>query len=325
MLLLTTVAAASVVAFPLVDNAGTTLQPSGGRVDGEEQASPSSPAPAVAARNTSENAPESAPERVMVERASVHTLHSRETGADYRILVSVPQGYDTARRSYPVVYLLDAHYSFLVARNVTDHLSERAHLPQVVVVGVGYPGETDHGSPSYRLNRTRDYTPSFSPTGGYGPEYQKVSGGGPRFAAFLEQELIPFISAHYRVKDDRTLVGHSYGGLFACWLLLDRPSLFGRLIAVSPSLWYDEHLPDRLLAARPASREWPARAYLAVGSLEINQDHDMVADLKGWSAKLDQKADGRLALRAEVLDGETHNSVFPRALSNGLRYVFEGR
>ncbi len=66
-----------------------------------------------------------------------------------------------------------------------------------------------------------------------------------------------------------------------------------------------------------------ARAYLAVGGSEGNAERDMVVDLQNFAKKL--QAYKGLRLESDVLADETHNSVFPRALSNGLRFVFEGR
>lgn len=151
------------------------------------------------------------------------------------------------------------------------------------------------GPLQYRMNRPRDYTPRFSPTGGYGPEMQKVSGGGPKFRSFIEKELVPFIDKSYRtIAGDRTLVGHSYGGLFASWNLVSE-----------------------------RTKKLDARVYLAVGAFEGDSDRAMTGDLVAFAKRL-KKYEG-LALRSAVLDGETHNSVFPRALSDGLRFVFEGR
>jgi predicted alpha/beta superfamily hydrolase len=123
---------------------------------------------------------------------------------------------------------------------------------------------------------------SATQTGGYGPEYQKVSGGGPKFRDFLERELIPWVDREYRtVPGDRTLVGHSYGGLFSSWVLVTKPELFQRYVVVSPSLWYDDHLVSGLEERYAAShRRLSARVYLCVGSRE--GDHrDMVGDLEG--------------------------------------------
>lgn len=245
---------------------------------------------------------------LVVDRAEVRRLVSKENGVAYKLYVALPHGYDGKKR-YPVVYALDADYSFLIARNVADHLAERDHLRELIIVGIAYDG-----LPQYRLNRTRDYTPKFSPTGGYGPEYQKVSGGGPKFRAFLEKELIPFIDRSYAtLPKERCLVGHSYGGLFATWMLLSQSPHFNRYIIVSPSLWYD----DGWIFKQVPSKTLAARVYMASGASE---DPIMASDLRKLSARIKAQA-----LDANVLADETHNSIFPRALSNGLRFVFEGR
>ena len=260
----------------------------------------------------------------VVERTEVRTLTSKENGVAYKLYVSLPHGYGAAGKTFPVVYLLDADYSFLVARNITDHLSERQNLPELILVGIAYdrPSVASHEWQSlpYHVNRTRDYTPKFWPTGGYGPEIQKVSGGGPKFRAFIEHELIPFIDSNYATAvGDRTLVGHSYGGLFAAWNLITSPPLFRQSIIVSPSLWY----ADRWIFGLQHAKKIDGRVYLAVGSSEGNSEHDMVVDLRRFAQML-RKISG-LDVSSAALDGETHNSVFPRALSNGLRFVFADR
>lgn len=257
---------------------------------------------------------------IVVERTEERSLRSAQNGVEYRLYIALPHGYRDASQRFPVVYLLDADYSFLIARNIADHLSERKQLREMILVGIAY----DHGGPGqevdqYHLNRTRDYTPLFWPDDGYGPEFQKVSGGGPKFRAFIESELIPYIDANYRtIAGDRCIVGHSYGGLFAASLLSS--DAFSRYIIVSPSLWYAR----RWIFGQRITRRTPARVYLSVGANERNGGHDMVNDLMAFAKALRKNEHG-LAIRAHVLDDETHNSVFPRALSNGLRFVFEGR
>ena len=243
------------------------------------------------------------------------------TGIPYKLYVGLPNDYEASEGAYPVVYLLDADYSFAIARNIVEHLSDRGHLGRAIVVGIAYDGPE-----AYRLNRTRDYTPTHVPSGGYGPEYQQVSGGGPAFRQFLADVLIPFIEGQYRASPRRVLVGHSYGGLFATWVALSRPDLFSAYIAVSPSLWYDDHMVFG--EAERAADVWddlPIRLYMAVGSREINSERDMVADLRRFASVLERQDYSNLALRWSVLDSETHNSVFPRALSDGLRFVLDGR
>ncbi|MCB1055167.1 MAG: alpha/beta hydrolase [Acidobacteria bacterium] len=262
---------------------------------------------------------EAAPRPMIVDRVELRDLHSEINGVDYELRVSLPHGYEDAEERFPVVYILDADYSFLIARNITDHLAERQHLEEVIVVGIAYGGPL-----RYRENRSRDYTPLFSPAGGYGPEYQKVSGGGPAFLRVIEEEIVPFIDRHYRTRPgDRTLVGHSYGGLFSTWTMLTHPGLFENFVIVSPSLWYHDRflfdLEDRYAAEH---RSLPARAYLCAGSRE---DEIMPDDLKAFVAQLNDHHYADLELKSLVMEGETHNSIFPGCLSNGLRYVLRGR
>lgn len=270
------------------------------------------------------------PRPLVVERAEVHHLTSRVNGVPYELRVSLPHGYadpGEPDRRFPVVYLLDADYSFLIARNVTDHLAERGHLEDVIVVGIGYRDQEPGRTPGYRLNRTRDYTPTFVADAGYGPEFQRLSGGAPKFLQAIETEIVPFIDRHYRtVPGDRTLVGHSYGGLFTVWTLLTRPGLFGRSVAVSPSLWYDDHLVLRQEEDYAGEHDaLPGRLYLCVGSREGGGRIDMVGDLRDLAGRLETRRYRGLDFESLVMENETHNSIFPGCLSNGLRYVLEGR
>lgn len=252
----------------------------------------------------------------------MHTLDAESNDVSYKLYVALPEGYEEDDRAYPVVYLLDADYSFLLARQVAEHLWERDHLAELILVGVAYDGPA-----RYRLNRTRDYTPTFEANGGYGPDIQAHSGGGPEFLEFLEAELQPHIDAVYRtVPDDRTLVGHSYGGLFATYAMLTRPQAFERYVIVSPSLWYADHWVVTLEEDDATGREdLDARAFFAVGDQEINGQHNMVSDLRDFTARLQSRSYPSLELRSRVYEDHTHNSIFPVALTDGLRYVHRGR
>lgn len=259
---------------------------------------------------------------VLLPRTEVRLLSAAASGVTYKLYVSLPPGYAKGTSRYPVVVLLDADYSFGIARNITEHLSDRGDLQETILIGVGYGGPD-----RYRLHRTRDYTPTHVATGGYGPEYQKVSGGAPAFRDLLAKRILPFVDRSYRtIPGDRTLVGHSYGGLFGSFVLFTKPELFSRYVLVSPSLWYDNRVAFGIEKTfRESHSALPARVYWAVGEREINETRSMVADLENFVGQVEGHEYASLVSRRETLDNETHNSVFPRALSNGLRFVFEAR
>lgn len=257
----------------------------------------------------------------------VVALRSKETGADYELFIALPSGYAKSTKQFPVVYMLDADDSFALVRNVVRNFTTRGHLPEMILVAIAYPG-AGASREIYMRNRTRDYTPVFAPDGGYGATYQSVSGGGPKFRAFVATELAPYIEQNFRADPtDRTLIGHSYGGLFATYVLLTEPALFKRYIIVSPSLWYANRIALTMEeAAAAAGRRPEARVFFAVGSLENQPANNraMVDDLSELVAKLKSRNNPRLFLRYKIYDGETHISVFPGAVTRGLLTVFEG-
>ncbi len=268
--------------------------------------------PPLAARPAEAPAPP-----VTLAGTRVESLTSAINGVEYLLDIGLPAGFrDDGTNTYPLLVLLDADYSFPIARSVVTHLSDRGDLPHLIVAAVAYAGP-----PAYRLHRTRDYTPTRMLEGGYGPEIQRHSGGGPQFAEVLAREILPRLRERYRATGTRVLVGHSYGGLFGAWALLERPGLFDGYILVSPSLWYDDGVLFRREAALPpTARMALARVYAATGALEINAEHDMPADLRRFGTRLTRERWPQIEIRHEILDDETHNSVYPRALSNGLRF-----
>ncbi len=270
--------------------------------------------------------PESAQDSpYVVPFTTVHGFHSAVNGIDYSLYIRVPPEYATTTARYPVIYTLDADYQFMLATNITDHLSDRqGQSPKAIVVSIAYTGDYPDQD-RYHLNRTRDYTPVFAPDGGYGPAFQKFSGGGPKFLAMIEREVFAYIDHTYRTDPaDRTLVGHSYGGLFASWVLQTHPGLFKRYLIVSPSLWYK----DKMILAAESTRHAPLASktlvYLAVGSWENHtpNGYAMVDDMNRFAELLAARHDPNLVVRARTFEDETHASIYPVAFSTGIRHLF---
>jgi uncharacterized protein len=245
----------------------------------------------------------------------------------YQLYVSLPRHYAqrTAER-FPVIYLLDADYSFAMTHNLLRHFTDRHLAREAIVVGIAYPG-AEGDMDLYHRMRTRDYTPSFTLENGYGPEVQKLSGGGPAFLPMLADELLPMIDRKFRTDPaDRMIVGNSFGGAFATYALLARPGLFRNYLIVSPSLWYDHKMifamADRYIAGH---RALPVRVFFSVGG-EENQPPPsgsmMVDDLKTFFGKLSAANLSGYEASLVVFSGESHESVLPAALSRGIRVLY---
>ena len=251
----------------------------------------------------------------------IREFESKITGIKYILYVSLPRQYHKKTQDYPVIYTLDADYSFALAHNITQHFVDRGDLPCMIIVSIAYKGASQDMY-TYRYNRVRDYTPveSYIPLKGYNDISMKISGGGKKFQSFIIQELIPFIDTNYRAKkNDRTIVGHSLGGLFGAYMLFNKPEIFQKYILVSPSLWYAENLifeTEHNYASLHDSLN--ASVFITVGGSELvmRSYHD------GFVQQVQSRSYKKLKFSSHVFEDETHNSIFPVALTRGLRVVF---
>ena len=257
---------------------------------------------------------------VVLSNTQVHKIHSKSNNQDYKLYINIPVSYFNQQKEkhYSTVYLLDADYSFALTKQVAEHLMDRDRVKEFILVGIAYDGPL-----KYKLNRTRDYTPSMVLDGGYGPEFQKHSGGADKFYQFLNDELIPYISKKFPVNGDRAIVGHSYGGLFASYGLIHYPSVFNKAIIVSPSLWYD----DGLILKQAKSQNnfnysTSHKIYFAVGEHE-NLHYKMVNDLKLFSETIQSKPHHNLEFDVDITTNLDHDTIFPTALTKGLMYLFK--
>ncbi len=268
------------------------------------------------------------PEPYALSNTQVHTMHSTETGADYQLLIATPQDYRTAGKKYPVVYLLDAEYSFALTRNVVKHFVDRNKLPEMILVAIAYPGGGDDME-TYKRNRKRDYTPSFQPVStAEDADGEQEQGGAVRFRNFIADNVIPYVASKFPASADRTFVGHSFGGLFGTYVLLTEPELFKRYVIVSPSLWFNNRMILRVekqtAARRQVDRRVERRVFFAIGSLETRAEvgAPMVDELKQFYRKLATRPEPGLEMTLRVYPDENHSSIFPSAITGGLLAVF---
>ena len=133
--------------------------------------------------------------------------------------------------------------------------------------------------------------------------------------------MIPFIESKYRCKkDDRTFVGHSYGGLFGFYVLFNHPEVFKRYVMISPALLWDNELilkQEKEFSEKHESLD--KIVYTTIGSLEgpfmIDPWKRLVASIKEHNYKGLQFKDG-------IAEGETHYTIIPFIVTHGLKSVF---
>ncbi|MEE9253495.1 MAG: enterochelin esterase, partial [Pseudomonadales bacterium] len=165
-----------------------------------------------------------APDESLIEKRAgiargwieTHQFASRVLGNERTVWVQTPAQYNDSDASYGVVLLFDGggYLSLVPTHRMLDNLSADGLISPVIGVFV------DNATPTSRNTEL--------------PCNEK-------FAAFLREELMPWLHESYRVSDDPALsavAGSSFGGLASMWIGHELPDLFGNVISQAGSFWW---------------------------------------------------------------------------------------
>jgi predicted alpha/beta superfamily hydrolase len=180
------------------------------------------------------------------------------------VLVYVPPGYESAADiRYPVLYLHDGQNIFDGATSyvpgqewrvdeTVEALIHAGRIQPLIVVAVNH-GVTERAE---EFGPTRD-------------AYRQHGGRADLYTSFLVDELKPFVDRTFRTLADArhaALGGSSMGGLVTLHVGLTRPDVFGTLVVMSPSLWWDRRAMLSRVDALPGKLPW--RIWLDCGTAE---------------------------------------------------------
>lgn len=249
--------------------------------------------------------------------ATLFGTHTRKIssaiiGEEYEISVWLPPDYaDSPDKNYPVVYVLDADVAFGTVAHMGWMMVFGQDVPPMIVIGIGWAITS---SDDWNYKRSRDLVPCST-------DVLPISGGAEDFLSFIESEALPFVNANYRTDPTRQiLLGDSASGLFGLYALLKKPNLFRGVVAGSPAIWICVDLMIELEQSVASSGAALSGAvYMCFGSLE----GDWVKPAEAFFNVLASRNYENLALKYEILEGETHSTVIARALLTGLRTVFK--
>lgn len=227
----------------------------------------------------------------------------------------LPPGYEEQpRRRFPVLYmqdgqnLFDGSTSYIRGQDwrvgpTADEEIRAGRVQPLIIVGI------------YNTkSRIGEYTPTKVP---------KLGGGrADRYGKFLLEEVMPFVQREYRADGDARgtgIGGSSLGGLVSLYLGLSRPGTFGKIAALSPSVWWNQRVIHRF-AEQVRVSERP-RMWLDIGTREgprIVEDVERFRDIllsRGWRREVD--------LHYERVEGGEHNELaWARRVGPFLRFLY---
>ena len=283
----------------------------------------------------------------LIDSTEVRFLQSEIVGDEYKLFVAHPFPDVEPDRAYPVVYVTDASSWFGVCVDTLRSLAFAGVMPPCYVIGIGYDVPYLSSAP-YRF---RDYTPVKSAileeTGKklYKSSSHVVTGYASKFLDFIREELKPYAEDEFQTDpNDASITGLSFGALFACYALVNKPDTFQRYNIVHPMLYYGDKIifeDEERYAAE--NSDLPARVSMLGcdgGTFEAfkryaDEAPEVFEMMVQWGieqgmseliAPLADKLRGRnypsLMVTDGMLDNELHNSVYPRGVSLGFRTLF---
>jgi len=252
---------------------------------------------------------------VELDRSDRYLIHSAQVRDLFRVDVLRPLGYSQSEQSYPVVYVTDSNY-LLMSAAATYLAQATGEYPKMIIVGIGWD------VPSITRIRVRDLLPPCNEAYLLRQSMAKSEcGHAKNFSAFIEKELQPFILENYRAKDDSTLVGYSYGGVFALYTLFNHTDLFDRYLIGSASMNWDDGYVFRAEESYAKNHsDLDKTVYFSAGSLEVEGE---VPNTELMVERLRKRKYPGLQLSTEVLRDETHMTSINSFVMRGLRYVFQ--
>jgi len=139
-----------------------------------------------------------------------------------------------------------------------------------------------------------------------------------KFLEFITSELIPSIEKDYITKT-RILYGHSLGGGFTIYTMINKPNTFNCYIASSPTPIMDLIQKENYLTIDSLSTN-KTSFYFSYGSKDMGQ-------VRKWSNRLKENLTGLHFNNFEwwfnIFEGKDHNNSDGPALLNGLNDVMK--
>lgn len=215
------------------------------------------------------------------------------------IQIVLPEKYKPGSTDkYDVLYILD-DWNIKLGYDIQRFIENEHTMPPTIIVGV------------LNTDRDRDFLPTHSAG-------NKTSGSADKFLRFFKEELIPYIDKTYPSDGDNTLFGHSFGGVFVTYALLNEPQLFNNYIAGDPSYWWDSGVMLKQVKEKLPSLANKGKT-LYIGGREGQGMKEMNINPVDSLLKKDAPAGFRWVVNA--YPNESHGTVRLKNFYDGLRFV----
>lgn len=234
--------------------------------------------------------------QVGIPNTEERALDSKIMDYEYGVYVTLPGSYkDNPDKIYPTLYIVDGNQFFVFTHEPYGSLIWGNMVKEHIAISVAYrPGQVN--------NRSKDFYSS-----------RRASD----FVEFFQEELIPFVEDNYRTSSvDRTLFGHSLGGHFTIYMMMNAHETFDNYILSAPSVNADILKYEEEFAS--THEDFPAKVFLASG-----ENDNLTINAKKFAENFKSRAYPNLKFDELYTINGNHGTVQPTAYIEGLRFVLD--
>ncbi|MEI8665552.1 alpha/beta hydrolase-fold protein [Pseudoalteromonas sp. B28] len=197
------------------------------------------------------------------------TINSSVLNESRKVFIRLPTNYNP-KKAYPLIIKTDGNFNLDTWDKALTKQAKSEKGDKAILVSIPNLFFTD--------TRNRDLVPPYARQDvntQARPEHETLiepNGEADKFLAFIETELLPYLSAKYKLSNNRVLSGFSAGGSFVLYTLHTKPELFNGYFAFSPAAWYDDMTVvnnlEAFLSAQDNKVKSSTYLYLSVGGAE---------------------------------------------------------
>lgn len=231
------------------------------------------------------------------------TVDSKILGEKRELIVYLPAGYENGNKRFPVLYMTDGDIQGPHTTGTLDYLAKFDQAPSMIVIGIVNP----------RHQRNKELTLTQK-----GKQKPEELAGADLFLTFIEKEVMPLIKARYRTLEYQALSGTSHGGQFAINALIKRPSLFNGVIAISPSLYWNNNQLLDMTEEALKNQTLSGRLFISIA----NEESTMTESFQKFVELTKKYPNKNLNVSIKTFSEESHDSTTLLGQYHGLKHLF---
>lgn len=244
------------------------------------------------------------------------TINSSVLNESRKVFIRLPVNYDP-KRAYPLIIKTDGNFNLDTWDKALTKQAKSEKGDKAILVSIPNLFFTD--------TRNRDLVPPYARQDvntQARPENETLiepNGEADKFLAFIETELLPYLSVKYKLSNNRVLSGFSAGGSFVLYTLHTKPELFNGYFAFSPAAWYDDmtvvNNVEAFLTTQANKIKSPTYLYLSVGGAEHPL---MLKAFDNLESALIANPNNNLVWQSAINEGAEHSDNPTLSVSKGL-------